>query len=59
MPVSQPGTLSFCLNTPRGRRKSATLPTYFHLEDSRNLIEKKVRNTKHFDYSLGDVVFRT
>jgi len=51
--------LTFYLNTPQGRRKSATLPTYFNLEDFRNLIEKKVGNPEHFDYSLGDVVFRT
>ena len=51
--------LSIYLNTPQGRRKSATLPTHFDLNDFRSLIEKKVGNPEHYDYSLGDVIFRT
>ena len=51
--------LNIYLDTPQGRRKSATLPTNFDLNDFRNLIEKKVGNPEHYDYSLGDVIFRT
>jgi hypothetical protein len=51
--------LGIYLETPQGRRKSATLPTNFNLDDFRNIIEKKVGNPEFYDYSLGDVVFRT
>ena len=51
--------LGIYLDTPQGRRKSATLPTNFDLNDFRNLIEKKVGNPELYDYSLGDVIFRT
>ncbi|CAF1225132.1 unnamed protein product [Adineta steineri] len=51
--------LGFYLETPQGRRKSVTLPTNFGLDDFRHLIEKKVGNPEHYDYSLGDVIFRT
>lgn len=51
--------LGIYLETPQGRRKSATLPTNFDLNDFRNLIEKKVGNPEEYDYSLGDVIFRT
>jgi len=51
--------LGIYLETPQGRRKSATLPTNFNLDDFRKIIEKKVGNPEHYDYSLGDVIFRT
>ena len=51
--------LGIYLETPQGRRKSATLPTHFDLNDFRKLIEKKVGNPEHYDYSLGDIIFRT
>jgi hypothetical protein len=51
--------LGFYLDAPQGRRKSATLPTNFTLDDFKNLIEKKVGNPEHYDYSLGDVIVRT
>ena len=51
--------LGIYLDTPQGRRKSATLPTNFDLDDFRALIEKKVGNPDNYDYSLGDVIFRT
>lgn len=51
--------LGFYLETPQGRRKSVTLPTHFNLDDFRHIIEKKVGNPEHYDYSLGDVIFRT
>ena len=50
--------LGIYLDTPQGR-KPATLPTHFSLHDFRNLIQKKVGNHEHYDYSLGDVIFRT
>ncbi|UJR22946.1 hypothetical protein I4U23_025973 [Adineta vaga] len=50
--------LGFYVETPEGRRKSVTLPTNFSLDDFRNIIEKKVGNPEHYDYSLGDVIFR-
>ena len=51
--------LGIYLETPQGRRKPATLPTNFNLEDFLNLIEEKVGNPEHYDYSLGGVIFRT
>jgi hypothetical protein len=51
--------LGIYLDTPQGRRKSATLPTNFDLNDFRNLIEQKVGNPEQYDYSLGDIIFRT
>jgi len=51
--------LGFYLETPQGRRKSVTLPTNFNLDDFKNIIEKKVGNPELYDYSLGDVIFRT
>jgi hypothetical protein len=50
--------LGIYLTSSQGR-KSATLPTHFTLKDFRKLIEKKIGNPEHFDYSLGDVIFRT
>ncbi|CAF0876784.1 unnamed protein product [Adineta steineri] len=50
--------LGIYLDTPQGH-KPATLPTHFTLHDFRKLIEKKVGNPEHYDYSLGDVIFRT
>lgn len=50
--------LGIYLNTPQGR-KPATLPTHFSLNDFKNLIQKKVGNPEHYNYSLGDVIFRT
>jgi len=46
------------LDAPQGR-KPATLPTHFSLHDFQNLIQKKVGNPEHYDYSLGGVIFRT
>jgi hypothetical protein len=51
--------LGFYVETPQGRRKSVTLPTNFNLDDFKNIIEKKVGNPELYDYSLGDVIFRT
>jgi len=51
--------LGIYIETPQGRRKSVTLPTNFNLNDFRNIIEKKVGNPELYDYSLGDVIFRT
>lgn len=50
--------LGFYLDSPQGR-KPVTLPTHFTLNDFRYLIEKKFGNPDHYDFSLGDVVFRT
>ncbi|CAF1457180.1 unnamed protein product [Rotaria magnacalcarata] len=50
--------LGIYLDTPQGR-KPATLPTHFSLHDFRNLIQKKVGNPEHYNYSLGDIIFRT
>jgi hypothetical protein len=50
--------LGIYLDTPQGR-KPATLPTHFSLHDFRNLIQKKLGNPEHYDYSLGGVIFRT
>ena len=50
--------LGIYLEAPQGR-KPATLPTHFSLHDFRSLIQKKVGNPEHFEYSLGDVIFRT
>ena len=50
--------LGLYLDAPQGR-KPVTLPTHFSLRDFRNLIQKKVGNPEHYDYSLGDVIFRT
>jgi hypothetical protein len=50
--------LGIYLDAPQGR-KPATLPTHFSLHDFRNLIQKKVGNPEHYDYSLGGVIFRT
>src|SRR4051812_3405054 len=50
--------LGIYLDAPQGR-KPATLPTHFSLYDFRNLIQKKVGNPEHYDYSLGGVIFRT
>jgi hypothetical protein len=50
--------LGIYLDTPQGH-KPATLPTHFSLHDFRNLIQKKIGNPEHYDYSLGDVIFRT
>ena len=49
--------LSFYLDSLQGR-KPVTLPTHFSLRDFRHLIEKKLGNPDHYDYSLGDIVFR-
>ena len=50
--------LGIYLENPRGRTP-ATLPSHFTLNDFRAMIQKKVGNPDHFDYSLGDVIFRT
>jgi hypothetical protein len=50
--------LGLYLDAPQGR-KPATLPTHFSLNDFRNLIQKKVGNPEHYNYSLGGVIFRT
>jgi hypothetical protein len=50
--------LGIYLDSPKGHTP-ATLPTQFGLTEFRNLIKKKVGNPDHFDYSLGDVIFRT
>ena len=50
--------LRIYLDAPQGH-KPATLPTHFSLHDFCNLIQKKVGNPEHYDYSLGGVIFRT
>jgi hypothetical protein len=50
--------LGIYLDAPQGR-KPAILPTHFSLHDFRNLIQKKIGNPEHYNYSLGDVIFRT
>ena len=50
--------LGIYLSRPQ-RRTSATLLTNFSLNDFRKIIQKKVGNPDHYDYSLGDVIFRT
>jgi len=50
--------LRLYLETTQGRRP-VTLPTHFNLQDFRDLIQKKVGNPEHFNYSLGGVIFRT
>lgn len=50
--------LAIYLDGPQGR-KPVYLPTHFSLHDFRNLIQKKVGNPEHFNYSLGGVILRT
>jgi hypothetical protein len=50
--------LGIYLARPQGRIP-ATLPTHFTLNDFRKMIQKKIGNPDHYDYSLGDVIFRT
>jgi hypothetical protein len=50
--------LGIYLDAPQGR-KPATLPTHFSLHDFRYLIQKKIGNPEHYNYSLGGVIFRT
>ena len=50
--------LGLYLDTPQGR-KPVTLPTHFSLHDFRSLVQRKIGNPEHYDYSLGDVIFRT
>lgn len=50
--------LRLYLETSQGRRP-VTLPSHFSLQDFQDLIQKKVGNPEHFNYSLGGVIFRT
>ena len=50
--------LGIYLDGPQSR-KPVYLPTHFSLHDFRSLIEKKVGNPEHFNYSLGGVILRT
>ena len=50
--------LRIYLDGPQGR-KPVTLPTHYSLYDFQDLIQKKIGNPEHFNYTLGGVIFRT